>query len=626
MEPGFPMDLSGMADGSEVTTGIYIMWVVGFVGFTGAVAVGTYHIVSRMAKGKDAAEDFYNGGYALTWPYIFGSLMLTNLSTESLVGLNGTCWRDGNIAAMAWESTAALALILTTVVFLPRFYSQGFVTTPALLEQVFGMPLRTMVSLLFLGMYTTILLPANLYSCAIAFQTMFDIQWVPLWFLIAIVTAVGCIYAIGGGMKSVAVSDTLNGIGLLIGGVIVPLLALLRYSDKLSGNLERLGVLVPTINENHPLLQNYNVSMPWHTVFSGTLFIQIFYWSTNQVIVQRALCAKTFAHGQKGLLLAAVFKMLGPFMLCIVGAVALGLDMKTDLGITNWDSGVSGGCGAGPYASGSECYSAAAAQVDRIYPAMVKLTLPAWSLGVFAAVLLGSALSSFNSGIASASTLWAMEIYPFLKSDASDDEKVRSGRIVGFMIAVISAVLGNVFPLMGDGVFNLVRKYKHVFGLPILVLFLLAISSKRASRQGAWFSLVVCMILYQLAVTFDGEGSFADIIGLNQIHWLHRYLMCLVLGYLSYEVYARVTDAPEKVESQTSKRECNPWIHTNKSSLAIVVILAVMYFALTFPSMVTLSAFGLAWVALALFFFFDQSADLESMKSELNEEAGIPLS
>lgn len=601
---------------------VFIVWIVGFVGFTAAVAIGTCVIVSRMEKGADAAEEFYSGGHALTWPYIFGSLMLTNLSTESLVGLNGSCWQDGSIAALAWESTAALALILTASVFLPRFYAKGFVTTPALLQEVFGLPVRAFVSLLFMLMYTFILLPANLYSCAVAFQTMFNIEAdVDLWLLIAGVTFIGCIYALGGGMKSVAVSDTLNGIGLLIGGVTVPLLGLLQWGDKLWANEERLGVLVPSSNEQHPLLKGIKVSMPWHAVFSGTLLIQVFYWSTNQVIVQRALCAKTFAHGQKGLLLAAVFKMLGPFMLCLVGALALGVNLEElDLGI---GEGQADKCLNVPYSQGTECFNDIKDRVDRVYPAIVRLTLPAWSLGVFAAVLLGSALSSFNSGIASASTLFAFEIYPFIKSDATDIQRVTMGRVVGLLIAVISAVAANDIPNWDDGVFNLVRKYKHVFALPILVLFLLGIMSKRPSKVGAWITIAVSMVSYNLLVVFDGADSivtFAQDTGLNQIHWLHRYLLCVVLGYAVHEVTAYGRGEPVKVEQETNVREVEPWIFNHIASVGIVAVLVLMYVALSFPNAIMIVVLVLSWAALTIFFFIDRSVDTTLMKPAMITE------
>ena len=223
---------------------------------------------------------------------------------------------------------------------------------------------------LFLFGYVTVLLPVVLSTGSLALIGMFDLN-LPLLLVVATIGILGSSYAIIVGLKSVAVSDTLNGIGLLIGGLAIPILALISLGDGsfLSGlavlgdkNPEYLAVLTRTNVDGNV------VSVPWPTLLTGMMFIQVFYWSTNQVIVQRAMAAKSLAEGQKGVLFASAMKLVGPVILCLPGIIALHM---TDLSI---------------------------GKQDQVYGAIVRHVLPDWSLGLFAAVLLGSILSSFNSG------------------------------------------------------------------------------------------------------------------------------------------------------------------------------------------------------------------------------------
>ena len=201
-----------------------IISIVSFIIATAAVALFTYILVGRMKKSKSATEEYFTGGRALTWPMVAGSLLLTNLSTEQLVGLNGDVFGDKALVGVAWEALAAFAMIATALVFLPTYLASGFTTTPAFLEKRFDKTTRSMVSGLFLFGYVTVLLPVVLYTGSLALITMFGLN-MPLYIVVAIIGVLGSSYAIFGGLKSVAVSDTLNGIGLLIGGLAIPILA-----------------------------------------------------------------------------------------------------------------------------------------------------------------------------------------------------------------------------------------------------------------------------------------------------------------------------------------------------------------------------------------------------------------
>ena len=204
--------------------------IISFILATGAVAYFTFQIVRKMKKSDNPTEEYFTGGRALAWPVVAGSLLLTNLSTEQLVGLNGAVFGDKALVGIAWEALAAFAMIATALVFLPRYLASGFTTTPAFLEKRFDKTTRSMVSGLFLFGYVTVLLPVVLYTGSLALIGMFDLN-LPLWLVVGTIGILGSAYAIFGGLKSVAVSDTINGVGLLIGGLTIPFLALIALGD-----------------------------------------------------------------------------------------------------------------------------------------------------------------------------------------------------------------------------------------------------------------------------------------------------------------------------------------------------------------------------------------------------------
>ena len=262
-----------------------------FVLATAAVAVGTVFFVRRMKRSENAIEDYFAGGRSLAWPVVAGSLLLTNLSTEQLVGLNGAVFQDGRLVGIAWEVLSAFAMMATALLFLPKYLASGFTTTTGYLEQRYDRVTRRVVSALFLSGYVAVLLPVVLYTGALAVRGMFGLE-LQLWLVVVGIGILGSGYAIFGGLRAVAVSDTINGVGLLVGGVAVPLLALNLLGE--GSIVEGLSILVEKKPETLNPLTSLNqigtqVSVPWPTLLTGMMFIQLFYWSTNQVIVQRAM-------------------------------------------------------------------------------------------------------------------------------------------------------------------------------------------------------------------------------------------------------------------------------------------------------------------------------------------------
>ena len=536
--------------------------IISFIVATGAVAFFTVRIVRGMKKSDNATEEYFTGGRALAWPVVAGSLLLTNLSTEQLVGLNGAVFGDKALVGIAWEALAAFAMIATALIFLPKYLASGFTTTPAFLEKRFDKTTRSMVSGLFLFGYVTVLLPVVLYTGSLAMIGMFDLN-IPLWLVVATIGSLGSAYAIFGGLKSVAVSDTINGVGLLVGGLAIPVLALVALGD--GSFLLGLRTLFNTNPEYLAVMTQTNVdgnvvSVPWPTLLTGMMFIQVFYWSTNQVIVQRAMAAKSLAEGQKGVLFASAMKLVGPLMLCLPGIIALHM---TDLTID---------------------------KQDQVYGAIVRHILPDWSLGLFAAVLMGSILSSFNSALNSASTLFSLQFYSgYINKNASGEQIVKIGKYFGIGLAVASIMIAPILDQM-QSIFEYLQKVNGLYSVPIIGIFMLGIGTKHVPAIAAKIGMIVGMTFYAF-FTFvnikDVPVFFAN--GDGDLHWLHGYfisfissvVVMLVIGYIKPKSVEEIAISDQRVPAPV---DMTPWHQAKNASYAIMGTTVLMYLFLTWAS------------------------------------------
>jgi SSS family solute:Na+ symporter len=536
--------------------------IMTFIIATGAVAFFTYRIVIGMKKSDNVTEEYFTGGRALAWPMVAGSLLLTNLSTEQLVGLNGSVFGDKALVGLAWEALAALAMIATALVFLPRYLASGFTTTPAFLEKRFDKTTRSMVSGLFLFGYVTVLLPVVLYTGSLALIGMFDLN-LSLWFVVATIGILGSTYAIFGGLKSVAVSDTLNGIGLLIGGLAIPILGLYALGD--GSFFKGLNILGTNNPEYLAVLTNTNidgdvVSVPWPTLFTGMMFIQVFYWSTNQVIVQRAMAAKSLAEGQKGVLFASAMKLVGPLLLCLPGIIALHM---TDLNID---------------------------KQDQVYGAVVRHVLPEWSLGLFAAVLMGSILSSFNSALNSASTLFSLQFYKgYINKEASGKQIVAVGKKFGILLAIASIFIAPMLDQM-QSIFEYLQKVNGLYSVPIIGIFLLGITTKHVPAIAAKVGMLVGMLFYaffSFVNIKDVPTFFAD--GSGELHWLHGYFISFIAAISLMLLIGKIKPKSEKEIAISDQRvpapvDMTPWTNAKNVSMAIMTTTIGIYILLTIVS------------------------------------------
>lgn len=576
-----------------------------FIVTTALVGLVTYLIVRRMESATDPTVEFFTGGRMLSWPVVAGSLLLTNISTEQLVGLNGAVFKDGNLVGIAWESMAAFAMIATALLFLPKYLASGFTTTTAFLEKRFDRQTRQLVSGLFLFGYVSVLLPSVLYTGSLAFKTMFQLSF-PLWTLVLFIGGIGSAYAIFGGLKAVAVSDTINGVGLLFAGISIPVLALSLLGD--GSAMQGLSTLTTSSPEYLTPLATLDrrggaTSVPWPTLLTGMMFIQVFYWSTNQVVVQRALGARSLAEGQKGVLFASLMKLVGPVMLCLPGIIALHLttqlQVSLDLGSLAevlQAKGASVAPELSAFAQGlvdskqhlisladaERLYPLGLSFNDQIYPAIVNKVLPSWSLGLFAAVLMGAILSSFNSALNSASTLFCLEFYEerLERAHGELDTQERAARLVkvgqwfSIALALVSMIIAPQLDQL-KSIFEYLQKANGLFSVPIISIFLVGILSKKAPASGAKIAVLLGMITY-------GVFTF---VGVEGLHWLHGYAVSFLVAVMTLMVSAARAPRSEAEISAGAELppppvDMTPWRYAKHSSVVIFALTIITYMGL----------------------------------------------
>ena len=446
------------------------MVVLSFVFFTAMVGILTYWLTHK--DNHSSSTGYFLGGRQLGGMVIAGSLLLTNLSTEQMVGLNGSAFKDG-LSVMAWEVTAVVALVAMALFFLPRYLKSGITTVPQLLEERFDHGTQTITTVIFLFAYAGILLPIILYTGARGLSEMVDMQsltginndFAIVALTAAMVGLIGSIYALWGGLRSVAVSDTLNGVGLLTGGMLIVYFGLMKVSDG-GGIIEGVNTLIKANPDRFNSIGASNQSVPFGTLFTGVFLLNMFYWTTNQQIIQRTFGAKNLREGQKGVLLCGALKLLGPLYLVLPGIIAYHL-----------------------YASDP------AMRNDMAYGRLVRDVLPAPLTGFFVAVMVGAILSSFNSALNSACTLFSIGLYKnIFCPNASEQQVVRSGRVFGIVTAIVAVIVAPL--LIGqDSIYAYLQKMNGLYFIPIFAVVVVGLLSKRVPPIAAKTALIVGLLV-----------------------------------------------------------------------------------------------------------------------------------
>ncbi|AUC15252.1 solute:sodium symporter family transporter [Tenacibaculum sp. SZ-18] len=552
-----------------------MLGILSFIGFTLIVAVVSW--TATRNTNEQTSDGYFLGGRSLTAGVIAGSLLLTNLSTEQIVGLNGSAFSEG-ILVMAWETLAAIAMVVTAVFLLPRYLKSGLITIPQFLAERFDVSTKTLTSVLFLSGYAIVLLPTILYSGSLAISGMFNIpgllgvsKEVALWICVWSIGIIGSIYAVFGGLKAVAVSDSINAIGLLIGGLLIPIFGLVFIGG--GSMFEGFAILQDKIPSHFNSVGGSAASVPFATIFTGMMLVQLFYWGTNQQIIQRALGAKNLQEGQKGLLLGAFIKILGPIIVVLPGIIAYYMSIQGTMEV-----------GA----------------PDEAYGQLVRKILPKEFIGFFAAVLFGAILSSFNSVLNSSVTLFGIDIYKeHLNPNAEEKVVVKYGKTFGVILAVAAMFIAPFLSSL-ESIFTYLQQVNGVYSIPILTIIFVGFVTKKVPAIAAKIGLLTGSVLYIIS-EFVLRPSFvndalenAKALGVNTTdalnlakaeaypNFLHVMAILFVVNTAIMLFIGKFKPKAVPYEQKESKQvDITPWKHTKPVGIfiCIIVILIYIYFS-----------------------------------------------
>lgn len=420
-----------------------------FLGLTALIALVTY-LYCRGKRGSDNGEkEYFLAGAELKWYFVAGSITLTNLSTDQLVGMNGN-----QMALLAWWELAAVAgLMMLTFLFIPVYYRYKCTTTTELLERRYGNPhIRALISLLFLAGNVFIFLPAILYGGSLFMQQMFGLEHLNIYYMAIAFALVGTAYAVFGGLRAVAVSDTFSGILLLSLALLVVWLALKAIDFDFSG--------IPA--ERLSLIGGYESPIPFPTLFTGMIFIQMFYWSTNQTITQRAMASPTVKEAQKGILAAAGIRLLiVPPIIVLPGIISYKLYGE----IGN----------------------------NKAFGMIVSDLLPSTLTGAFAAAIAAAVLTTFNSILNASAALWVCDVHENYISKKPDVPRLTL--LVSVVMVVLAFIMFPVF-LHAENLINLVQELYGFLSMPILSAFMVGLLWKNVDARAVIISVMLGVLLY----------------------------------------------------------------------------------------------------------------------------------
>jgi solute:Na+ symporter, SSS family len=468
--------------------------------------------VSREPAGHSKnTEDYFLAGRSLPWWAIGASLIASNISAEQIIGQSGQGFVVG-MAIAAYEWQAAIVLLLTAKFFLPIFLKRKIYTMPQFLETRYGHGVKTLMSVYWITLYTAVNLAAVLWLGGLAIESVtgFNVIWAMCG-----LAAFAVLYSLYGGLKAVALTDIIQVVILIIGGLAITWIALDLVSggDGPISGFARLGQEVPghfkmILSSDHP---NYADLPGIWTLLGGLWVLHFSYWGFNQYIIQRALGAENLAEAQKGLAFAAVLKLLIPLIVVVPGIAALILAQD-----------------------GALAADALNEKSDRTYGELMKLA-PTGLRGLVFAALIAAIVSSLASMMNSISTIFTMDIYrDYIARDRDEKHYVLVGRITALVAMVMALILAKPFLGGMESAFQTIQEYSGFIAPGVVAIFLLGFFFKRANATGAFTVLIGSVVVSIVLKVLMPEMPFVLRI------WI-VFLTIMVFGVVA----SLVSQAPE---------------------------------------------------------------------------------
>ncbi|MDC6355683.1 MULTISPECIES: sodium:solute symporter [Robiginitalea] len=460
-------------------------WVTISIYFAILLGIAVWVILKK----KDNTEDYFLAGRNVGWFVVGASIFASNIGSEHVVGLAGT-GASNKLPMLIYEIHAWIVLLLGWV-FLPFYARAGVFTMPEFLEKRFDARARWILSVFSIVAYVLTKISVTIYAGGVVVSALLGIDF---WTgAIATVVLTG-IYTVLGGMRAVVYTETLQAIILVLGAAALTVIGL----DRVGGWESMRETVSPEYLNMWRSATDPDFPWPW-LIISSTI-VGIWYWCTDQYIVQRALTAKNIKEGRRGTIFGALLKLMPVFLFLIPGVIALTLKMRGEL---HWDN------------------------PDEAFPVLMSNLLPSGLRGLVAAGLLAALMSSLASVFNSCSTLFTVDIYKKLRPGTPEKKLVRTGQIATAIVVVIGIIWIPIMANISGVLYEYLQSVQSYIAPPIAAVFLLGIFMKRVNAQGAFVTLIVGFLGGALRISLELAKDH-----LEPGSWLHT------LGAVNYLIFA----------------------------------------------------------------------------------------
>lgn len=500
-------------------------------------------------KSQKDTQSYFLGGSGIGWMAIGASLFASNISAEHFIGLAGSGAKSG-LAVGQFEWLACLILILLGWFFVPFYLSTGVFTMPEFLERRFNRGCRNYLSLISLVAYIFTKVSVAVYAGALVLKTVLGWQdkilGIPSMYIGAfiLILATGA-YTIFGGLRAVIYTDFIQAFILIGGGVVLTVMAVTKVgglgvmADQLAPSF--WSVWQPV---NHP-------DFPWTGILLGAPILGIWYWCTDQMIVQRTLAAKDVTDARRATIFAGYLKILPVFILVLPGL------------------------------AGALLYPGV--KPDQMYATMVNNLLPVGVKGLVVAALLAALMSSLSSVFNSSSTLAVMDFYKEYRPNASEKELVRAGQFATGILVVVGVLWLPFIGLMSEQLYVYLQSVQAYISPPIAVVFLVGLLWKRVNGKGALSALIGGFVLgaFRFIVELGVKGGWVTndyLVKLAKINFLHYAIILFVISGAILVIVSLLTEKPpeEKLSMFKVERDEVTTHPSNRINIALTILLVAI--------------------------------------------------
>ena len=503
---------------------------------------------------KENTEDYFLAGRNVGWFVVGASIFASNIGSEHVVGLAGAGASD-KLPLLIYEVHAWIVLILGWV-FLPFYQRAGVFTMPEFLEKRFDSRMRWILSVFSIIAYVLTKISVTIYAGGVVVSALLGIDF---WTgAIATVILTG-LYTVLGGMRAVVYTETLQAMVLVVGAGVLTYIGL----DRVGGWESMKATITPEyLNMWRPAT---DLDFPWPSLFVSSTIVGIWYWCTDQYIVQRTLTAKNIKEGRRGTIFGALMKLLPVFLFLIPGVIALTLKMRGEL---DWNS------------------------ADEAFPVLMSNLLPTGLRGLVAAGLLAALMSSLASVFNSVSTLFTVDIYKKLRPKTPEKKLVRTGQIATMVVVFIGILWIPIMSNISGVLYEYLQSVQTYIAPPIAAVFLMGILHKRINAQGAYVTLILGFVIgfgrIFLEILSDSlpSGSFLHFIGtVNYLSfgaWFFVFCIVTIIGvslataHPPEEKVLNLTFGTVTPEEKKKSRATFDWKDIAVSLFVVLVVVFVM--------------------------------------------------